>query len=159
MPLPTASAAWGHEVLFRSGPLLGLNISTRNKELEGTLQVTRSICLFLKIRTLIKQHSPSTYYKPRRALVLGPKGVNQRDTAPTYSHGCTNWAGGRLVTLNCRMMRGKSPECDSSGHGQVWKFPKERLKLSLEEFEQSRKAKSSWLLKPSGSLSVAKLAL
>lgn len=59
-----------------------------------------------------------------------------------------------------RMMRDKSPACNyNSEHGQVWKFPEEGFKLSLEEFEQSRKAKSSWPLRPSGSLRVTKLAL
>lgn len=40
--LPTASAAWGCEVLCRLLPLLGLNIITRCMELAGTLQVTCS---------------------------------------------------------------------------------------------------------------------
>lgn len=88
----------------------------------------------------LNKHLLSIYYKPGAVLVLGPKGVNQRGTYPTGVYKLSR------IDSHTKLQndKTKSPGCNyNSGHGQVWKFPEEGLKLNLEEFEQSRKANRS----------------
>lgn len=82
-----------------------------------------------------KQALLSTYCKPGNVLALGPKGVNSRGISPTYLYRVyklkrtvhhTKLQNNKTKSLGCNY---------NSGHGQVWKFYEEGLKLNLQEFE------------------------